>query len=108
MRFLNVSVKFLSSQPDFLIDQPKEYTLSALSDDVYLFSCSKLPGRSEKFNAEKELAHPREKAISNKRSQTYDDVADSKDSLESNYNPDSCEVVQEDEDIGSDSESVPQ
>ncbi|KAL5841920.1 hypothetical protein ACOSQ3_012523 [Xanthoceras sorbifolium] len=36
-----------------------------------------------------------------------DDMADSEDSSESNYNLDSCEVVQEDDIAGSDSETVP-
>ncbi|KAL5807901.1 hypothetical protein ACOSQ3_028592 [Xanthoceras sorbifolium] len=52
MKFLNVSVKFLGSQLDFLIDQSKEYALSVLFADVYLFTYSKLPYPCKKFKTE--------------------------------------------------------
>ncbi|KAH7567734.1 hypothetical protein JRO89_XS07G0134300 [Xanthoceras sorbifolium] len=126
MIFLNISAKFLGTRSDFLIDQPKKYTLSALFVDVYLFTCSKLPDPSKKYKAEysyleetctpkvayvyisinEDDDYPEEEPISNEGSKTDDNVADSEDSLESNYNPNSCEVVQEDATPGSSSETV--
>ncbi|KAH7568009.1 hypothetical protein JRO89_XS07G0213700 [Xanthoceras sorbifolium] len=177
MRFINISAKFLGTQSDFIIDQPKEYTLSALFTDVYLFTCSKLPDPFEKFKAEvklpwsskyklvkddsdlqqilsrfivmdircvrvdiellpldtlplldsfnKQCPYPKETCtpepvfvyISTDKDREYPeddmadletyDVADSEDLSESNYNPNSCEVVQEDDTAGSNSETVP-
>ncbi|KAL5813586.1 hypothetical protein ACOSQ4_024227 [Xanthoceras sorbifolium] len=50
--------------------------------------------------------YPEEEPISNKGSETHDDVADSEDLSKSNYNADSCEVVQDDDTVGSYSETV--
>ncbi|KAL5846864.1 hypothetical protein ACOSQ3_010388 [Xanthoceras sorbifolium] len=68
MIFLNISAKFLGTRSDFLIDQPKKYTLSALFVDVYLFTCSKLPDPSKKYKAEVKIPWSSEyKLIENDR-----------------------------------------
>ncbi|KAL5840168.1 hypothetical protein ACOSQ3_012820 [Xanthoceras sorbifolium] len=56
MGFINISAKFLGTQSDFVIDQPKEYTLSAFLANVYLFTYTKLPNPSEKFKAEVKMS----------------------------------------------------